>query len=74
MPLPATDHQYRADLLQIACRLHQLRCRSVGINQTATVYQSVWDDNNVLCQEFHRMLFADIQGNCHISRYYDGWL
>ncbi|KAA1074568.1 hypothetical protein PGT21_010309 [Puccinia graminis f. sp. tritici] len=74
MPLPATDHQYQADLLQIACRLHQLRCRSVGINQTATVYQSVWDDNNLLCRDFHRMLFADIQGQCHISRYYDGWL
>ncbi|KAA1085829.1 hypothetical protein PGT21_020947 [Puccinia graminis f. sp. tritici] len=74
MPLPASDHQYWADLLQLVCCLHQLRCRSVGINQTQTVYQSVWDENHILARDFHRILFADIQGRCHISHYYDGWL
>jgi hypothetical protein len=74
LPLPATDHEYWLNMLQVICRLHQLRCWSVGINQTANVYQSVWDDDQILCQEFHKMLFSNIQGQCHISRYYDGWL
>ncbi|KAI7943600.1 hypothetical protein MJO28_011128 [Puccinia striiformis f. sp. tritici] len=74
LPLPASDHQYRADLLLVVCRLHQLRCRMVGINQTASVYRSVWDENHTLCRDFHKMLFSDIQQRCHISRYYDGWL
>ncbi|KAA1080596.1 hypothetical protein PGT21_014072 [Puccinia graminis f. sp. tritici] len=74
LPLPASDHAYRLKVLQVVCRLHQLRCQSVGINQTATVYQSVWDEDQILCRDFHRMIFSDIQGRCRISRYYDGWL
>ncbi|OAV94053.1 hypothetical protein PTTG_02861 [Puccinia triticina 1-1 BBBD Race 1] len=62
MPLQADNHQYQANLLQVVCRLHQLQCRLVGINQTATVYQSVWDDNHILCRDFHKMLFSEIQG------------
>ncbi|OAV87344.1 hypothetical protein PTTG_07611 [Puccinia triticina 1-1 BBBD Race 1] len=74
MLLPASNHQYQADLLQVVCRLHQLQCQLVGINQTATVYQSVWDENHILCREFHKILFLEIQAQCHISQYYDGWL
>ncbi|KAH9450939.1 hypothetical protein Pst134EB_018447 [Puccinia striiformis f. sp. tritici] len=74
LPLPAEDNEYRADLLQLVCRLHQIRCRLVGINQTASVYESVWDENAVLCRDFHNMLFKDIESRCHISRYYDAWL
>ncbi|KAA1082336.1 hypothetical protein PGTUg99_033727 [Puccinia graminis f. sp. tritici] len=63
----ARRHQAPSPHLQMACQLHQLQCRSVGINHTGTVYQAVWDKNLILCRDFHRMLFADIQGQCHIS-------
>ncbi|KNE90844.1 hypothetical protein PSTG_15712 [Puccinia striiformis f. sp. tritici PST-78] len=74
LPLPANDHPYRFRLLKVICRLHQLRCQMVGINQTRSVYRSVWDENQLLCQDFHSMLFSDIQKKCHISQYYHGWL
>ncbi|KAA1116630.1 hypothetical protein PGT21_020921 [Puccinia graminis f. sp. tritici] len=74
LPLPASNHGFRLKLLQVVCQLHQLRCRSVGINQTATVYQAVWDEDRILCRDFHKMMFSDIQGRCRISRYYNGWL
>ncbi|KNE92026.1 hypothetical protein PSTG_14559 [Puccinia striiformis f. sp. tritici PST-78] len=67
LPLPAEDNEYQADLLQLVCGLHQIRCRLVGINQTASVYESVWDENAVLCRDFHNMLFKDIESRHHIS-------
>jgi hypothetical protein len=41
LPLPASNHGFRLKLLQVVCRLHQLRCQSVGINQTATLQEKV---------------------------------
>ncbi|OAV94232.1 hypothetical protein PTTG_27076 [Puccinia triticina 1-1 BBBD Race 1] len=40
LPSPASDHKYRAEVLKLAVRLHQVKCQSVGINQTQTVYNS----------------------------------
>ncbi|KAI7965579.1 hypothetical protein MJO29_001327 [Puccinia striiformis f. sp. tritici] len=74
LPLPAADHKYRAEVIELAVRLHQVKCRSVGINQTQTVYQTVESENHMLAQTFHRMLFSQIQRTCRISRYYHGWL
>ncbi|KAA1113037.1 hypothetical protein PGT21_019229 [Puccinia graminis f. sp. tritici] len=74
LPLPADNHGFRLKLLQVVSRLHQVRCRLVGINQTRTVYASVWDDYQILYRDFHKMLFAEIEGQCRISRYYDNWL
>jgi hypothetical protein len=74
LPLPASNHQFRFDLLQCVVRLHQIRTRLVGINQTRTVYKGVWDECAMLCRQFHRMLFSDIEKQCHINRYYNGWL
>jgi hypothetical protein len=74
LPLLASDHKSRADIIHLAVRLHQLRCRSVGINQTARVYQGVEDEFHLLGRSFHKMLFPDIQKRCRISRYYNGWL
>jgi hypothetical protein len=74
LPLPASDHKSRADIIHLAVRLHQLRCRSVGINQTATVYQEIEDEFQLLGRSFHKMLFPEIQRRCRISRYYNGWL
>ncbi|KNE95331.1 hypothetical protein PSTG_11315 [Puccinia striiformis f. sp. tritici PST-78] len=54
IPMPAADHEQRLCILQTVCHLHQLRCRMVHINQTATVYELVWDENHILCRRFHR--------------------
>ena len=74
LPLPATDHQFRAEVIELAVRLHQLRCRAVGINQTRLVYRQVEEENELLSQDFRRMIFGDIERHCRISRYYNGWL
>ncbi|KAI7948640.1 hypothetical protein MJO29_010305 [Puccinia striiformis f. sp. tritici] len=74
LPLPAADHEYRAEVIELAVRLHQVKCQSVGINQTQTVYQTVESENRILARTFHRMLFSQIQRTCRISRYYHGWL
>jgi len=74
LPLLANDHQYRGEILELAVRLHQVRCQTVHINQTQRVYEAVQDDFNLLTRSFHRMIFSDIQQNCRISRYYHGWM
>ncbi|KAI7933714.1 hypothetical protein MJO28_017506 [Puccinia striiformis f. sp. tritici] len=57
LPLPAADHEYREEVIELAVRLHQVKCQSVGINQTQTVYQStVESENHILARTFHRML------------------
>jgi hypothetical protein len=72
LPLPATNHEFQAEVIELCVRLHQVRCQSVHINQTQIVYQSVEDDYCILAQSFHDMLFPDIQKRCRISRYYHG--
>ena len=61
LPLPATDHLFRAKVLELWVWLHQVRCQSVHINQTQAVYQSVKEEHVLLGQSFHQMLFPDIQ-------------
>jgi hypothetical protein len=74
LPLPASDHEFQAEVLELCVRLHQVRCRSVHINQTQIAYQSVEDEHIILARSFHEILFPDIQKRCRISRYYHGWL
>jgi hypothetical protein len=73
LPVPALDHEFCAEVIKLAVRLHQLQCRSVGINQTARVYQEVEDDFLLLSQLFHNMMFPEIQKQFQISRYYNDW-
>ena len=61
LPLPATDHSFRAEVLELCVRLHQVQCRSVHINQTQAVYQLVEEEHVLLGRSFHQMLFPDIQ-------------
>jgi hypothetical protein len=61
LPLPASNHKAQANIIHLAVRLHQLWCQSVGINQTATVYQDVENKFHLLTRDFHRMLFPKIQ-------------
>jgi len=42
LPLPVRDDVARANLLEIAARLHNLRTRFVGLNQIRTVYMPLW--------------------------------
>jgi hypothetical protein len=74
LPLPASDHEGRWDIILLAVWLHQVQCQSVGINQTAAVYQGVENNFQLLGRQFHNMLFPEIKRRCCISRYYDGWL
>ena len=74
LPLPATNHQFCAEVIELAVCVHQLRCQSVSINQTCLVYQQVEDEHHQLARDFREMVFGDIQKQCRISRYYNGWL
>ena len=74
LPLPATEHQFQAEVIELAVRVHQLRCQAVGINQTRLVYQQVKEENGLLSQDFRMMLFGDITRHCWISCYYNGWM
>jgi len=74
LPLPAKDHQYRAEILELAVRMHQVQCRTVRINQTQRVYEDIQNECHILSRAFYRMLFSDIQRQCRISRYYHGWM
>ncbi|OAV97037.1 hypothetical protein PTTG_06430 [Puccinia triticina 1-1 BBBD Race 1] len=67
LPLPASDHWFRADVLQVVCRLHQLCCWMVKLNQTQTVYNSVWDKLHVVSREFHKMLFKILKNNVTLA-------
>jgi hypothetical protein len=71
--IPALDHKFCAEVIELAVKLHQLQCQSVGINQTARVYQKVEDDFLPLSQSFHNMMFPEIQKQCQISCYYNNW-
>ena len=62
LPLLTADHDYRVQVIEIAVQLHQVRCRSVQINQTHTVYQSVESEWDLLSQSFHHHLFSSING------------
>ncbi|OAV91951.1 hypothetical protein PTTG_02580 [Puccinia triticina 1-1 BBBD Race 1] len=63
LPLLASDHWFRANVLQVVCRLHQLCCRMVKLNQIQTVYDLVWDKLHVVSREFHKMLFKLSKNN-----------
>ena len=74
LPMPATDHNYQAEVLELAICLHQVRCCGVRINQTQHVYEAVEKEYNLIGRKFHRMLFSQIEQACHINRYYHNWM
>jgi hypothetical protein len=51
LPLPASNHKAQAKITHLAVCLHQLWCQSVGINQTATVYQDVEKEFHLLTRD-----------------------
>jgi DDE superfamily endonuclease len=42
IPLPVQDHKFRANILEVCARLHNLRTRLIGLNQIRTVYMPLW--------------------------------
>ena len=74
LPLPVTDHEFHADFIELAIFLHQVRCCSIGINETQMVYQKVEDKQALLTQDFDQMIFGEIHKQYTISQYYNGWL
>jgi hypothetical protein len=77
MPMPASESSYRHDMLELCCRLHQVRVRSVGISQIKSVYMDAWDEysggdwgDRDLTRQIQGMLLPNTQKNDRISRYY----
>lgn len=71
VPLSANDSKYRFILLEVCCRLHQIRTRLVGINQIAQVYVPIWHEVDVeIFESFERMLFRDIRKRDRIAQFY----
>ncbi|RPA77984.1 hypothetical protein BJ508DRAFT_203240 [Ascobolus immersus RN42] len=69
IPMSSNDDEFRGLVLDICCRLHNLRTRCVGVNQIKTVYEEVWKQSGVF-KDFADMLFKDIHANDRIRRYY----
>ncbi|KNZ47067.1 uncharacterized protein VP01_6701g1 [Puccinia sorghi] len=43
LPLPGTDHEFLAEVLELCVSLHQVQFQSVKIKQTQNMYQSAED-------------------------------
>lgn len=71
LPLDPNDHAGRTRLLRVCVRIHQLRCRAVGINQLQNVFVRAWKDNDKHYDDFEKLFFKDIMDNDRISRYYN---
>jgi len=70
VPLPINYGDLRADLLESCIRLCNLRTRSVGYNQTRTVYKDVWSDEENLWLSFEHMIFSEQRQNDRVGRFY----
>lgn len=72
MPMPASNKVFRHRIIQICCRLHNLRARVEGINQIRTVYGTVWTETgDSAFTGFENLRFRDIRRNNRIRRYYN---
>lgn len=76
VPLSAEDVQGRGDLLEVCCRLHNVRALSVGINEIRTVYCPTWQQGEAdLWFDFGRTLlstvrFADLFHRDRVARFH----
>jgi hypothetical protein len=67
--MPADDAAYRYRLLDVCCRLHNVRTRLEGINQIKTVYQERWKSGGEYT-EIEETMFRKGTKNDRIRRYY----
>jgi len=70
VPLPINYGDLRADILESCIQLCNLRTRSVGYNQTRTVYKDVWSDEENLWLSFEHMIFSEQRQNDRVERFY----
>lgn len=64
IPFPATEHEYRRDIYELCCRMHQIRVREVGISQIGTIYVNAWEEfGPEIYREFQNMVFGEICNN-----------
>lgn len=71
LPLDPNDHDGRTRLLRVCLRLHQLRCRAVGINQLQDVFVRKWKDYDDHYDNFQELFFRDIMKKDRVSKYYN---
>jgi hypothetical protein len=72
VPLPINYADIRADLLETASRLFNLRTRVVGHNQIRSVYMPIWreGEQEELWMNFESMLFSDQRRNDRVCRFH----
>ncbi len=72
VPLDANDSASRGRILRVCCRLHQLRCRVVGVNEIRTVYMRVFlQGGESGMDQLERALFRDIRKADRVRQYYN---
>jgi hypothetical protein len=69
MPMSVDDSAYRFRLLEVCCRLHNLRVSLEGIDQIKTVYEEIWKSGGSYT-DFGDKSFRDIQKNDRVWRFY----
>jgi hypothetical protein len=71
LPMPASEHLYRWEVLELYCWVYQLWVQLVGVSQIRTIYTSIWQEyGHELIDDFGNILFGEIQCADTISRYY----
>lgn len=71
IPMDCNDAEGRGRLIRVCVRIHQLRCRAVGLNQLKEVFINTWKDAETHYEDFGDLLFRDIMSKDRISRYYN---
>ena len=73
IPLEVKFTESHADLLECCVRLHNLRCRRVGLNQIRTVYMSTWrsdTEQEEVWHSFEGMIFSEQRRLDRVSRFH----
>jgi hypothetical protein len=74
IPLEIGRDAERGDLLEICCRLNNLRAELVGINQIRNVYMPLWRETRAeeeVWVNFENMLFGDQRRSDRVARFHN---
>jgi hypothetical protein len=72
VPLDINDTYRRVRIIELSCRMHNVRTLCMGINQIRSVYapdREVTDEDR-MWDNFHDMLFKDIRKFDRVSRFH----
>jgi hypothetical protein len=72
VPLDINAVEARQELLELCCRLNNVRAQLVGINQIRNVYMPVWkaSEDEQLWKNLGDMLFGEIRRRDRVSRFH----